>query len=287
MPDTAEALGRVRCGVHGVFLAAALTTPLVPLASLPVTLLQPVGILSWLPWSFYDRLVTPGGMALLQGLLIASLLLSTAGLFTRLTTKTSLLLAVFCEGLLASFGHHPQDRMVGLYILGVLACTPCGEGYSLDARRRPVPAANAWAYGYPILLMQAVVAWTYCSAAVLKLHALGPALFQDAWLPGLGIPRTLGNLWPTHFQGAYWLLALRPALPAVTGLVIAWELLCPIAVLWPRARPWHVGFSLAFHAASAVLLNVVFPVQAAMNLVFIDWPSVAARLRLDSPVRSR
>ena len=52
---------------------------------------------------------------------------------TVISTKTSLLLVVFYQGLLRSFGHFNHDEMIAVYFLVVLAFTPCGDEFSIDS----------------------------------------------------------------------------------------------------------------------------------------------------------
>ena len=58
------------------------------------------------------------------------------GFLTVVSTKTSLLLVLFYQGLLRSFGHFNHDEMLAVYCLAVLAFTPCGDAFSLDSWRR-------------------------------------------------------------------------------------------------------------------------------------------------------
>ena len=90
--------------------------------------------MKFLPWSFYDRLQTPAGMVILKIVLVLSLVLSTAGFLTVISTKTSFLLVLFYQGLLRSFGHFNHDEMLAVYYLAVLAFTPCGDAFSIDSR---------------------------------------------------------------------------------------------------------------------------------------------------------
>src|SRR5258705_8640487 len=106
VPENAPALGAVRFVVQGTFLISVLVTSYSALGQLPVTILRPTGIMKLLPWSFYDRLLTPSGMLGLKCLMLLSLSLSTFGLFTSFSTKLSLLLVIFYEGLVRSFGHY-------------------------------------------------------------------------------------------------------------------------------------------------------------------------------------
>jgi hypothetical protein len=87
VPTSAFALGVSRVVVHGSFLISVLLTSFSTLGRLPVTIMRPTGAMKLLPWSFYDQLLTPTGITVLQAALILSLLLSTAGLFTVVSTK--------------------------------------------------------------------------------------------------------------------------------------------------------------------------------------------------------
>lgn len=269
----------VRAGVHGVFLISVLLTSFSDLGRLPVTILRPTGVMRIFSWDFYDHLLTPQGMALLKWLLVISLLCSTLGYLTSLTTKTSMLLVLFYQGLVRSFGHFNHDEMIGVYFLVVLACAPCGDGYSLDSladgQRRSRPR---FAYGYPILLMRLLLAWVYFSAALLKLRISGLDYFNADSLLGHAIWHSLDNLHDTQFKLAFWLPHVRAFVPLVLIMVIAWELLFPLAVFWQRIRWWLLGFGLLFHISTLFLMNIFFPYTLAMYLVFVNWPAVHRRL---------
>jgi len=173
VPRSAFALGVVRCIVHGAFLISILFTSFSALGSLPVTILSPTGVMKLLPWSFYDALQTPAAMVIFKCVLVLSLLLSTTGFLTVVSTKTSLLLVVFYQGLLRSFGHFNHDEMLAVYYLAVLAFTPCGDEFSIDSRLKTRTELPAFAYAYPILLMQLLMAWTYFSSALIKIRVAG------------------------------------------------------------------------------------------------------------------
>lgn len=279
MPDTALALGVVRALVHGVFLVATLATSFSDLGRLPVTVLRPTGLMKLLPWGFYDALLTPGGMLALKGLMVASLAAGVAGFLTRWTTKSSALLVLFYQGLVRSFGHFNHDEMVGAYFLCVLAFSPCGDAFSLDARPRPGRGkGSGWLYGYPILLMRALLAWVYFSSALIKLRVSGLSYFGPDSLPALAVYHSLDNMHDTQYRFGLMLPHYREWTPPVVGLVLLWEALFPLAVFSKRARPWLLGFGVVFHLASVFVLNIFFPYTLAMYLVFVDWQAVAVRL---------
>jgi hypothetical protein len=272
VPSSAFALGVVRSIVHGTFLVSVLFTSFSALGALPATILRPTGVMQFLPWSFYEQLQTPSAMVLLKTVMVLSLLCSTAGLLTVVSTKTSLLLVLFYQGLLRSFGHFNHDEMLAVYCLAVLAFTPCGDAFSLDSRMRKTSKERpAFAYAYPILLMQLLMAWSYFSSALIKLRVAGLKYLSPDNLPALAIFHSLDNLHDTHFRLAFWLPQLKTWLPFAVALVLIWELAFPLAVFWRRVRWWILGFGIVFHLSTLVLMNIFFPHHLAMYLIFVDW----------------
>lgn len=261
----------MRFFVHGIFLFDTVFTSYSALGSLPPTILRPTGAMKFLPWSFFDLLQTHGGMLTLKTLMLVSLLLSTAGLFTVFSTKTSLLLVLFYQGLLRSFGHFNHDEMIAIYFLVVLAFTPCGDAFSLDSRRSKPKQRPAFAYAYPILLMQLLLAWVYFSSALIKLRVAGWKYLSPDNLPALAIFHSLDNLHDTAFRGAFWLPQVRQYLPYVVAFILIWELLFPLAIFFRRLRWLILAIGIIFHIATVPLMNIGFPHQLLTYVVFIDW----------------
>jgi hypothetical protein len=217
-------------------------------------------------------------MATLKIVMVASLALSVTGLFTSISTKTSLLLVVFYQGLVRSFGHFNHDEMLGVYCLAVLAFTPCGDSFSLDHwLRRMERTRPRWANAYPILLIQLLMAWVYFSSALIKLRIAGLKYLSVDNLPALAIFHSLDNLHDTHFKLAFWLPQVRAYLPYAVGLVLVWELLFPLAVFWPRSRWWILGVGILFHISTLFFMNIFFPHQLVLYLIFVNWDAIARR----------
>lgn len=275
VPKSAFALGVARVVVQGTFLISVLLTSFSALGRLPVTIMRPNGAMKFLPWSFYDQLLTPTGITVLQIAMISSLLLSTAGLFTVVSTKTSFLLVLFYQGLLRSLGHFNHDEMLGVYCLAVLAFTPCGDEFSLDQRLRKTKKDRPqFAYAYPILLMQLLMAWVYYSSVLIKLRTTGFAYMSPDNFPSLAIYHSLDNLHDTSFRLAFWLPQVTSLMPYVVGLALLWEFVFPLAVFCHRLRWWILGAGIVFHVSTLFLMNIFFPHQLALYLLFIDWDRV-------------
>lgn len=282
VPDTAEALGMVRAGAFGFVLCEILLTSFNDLGRLPVTVLRPTGVMRLLPWGFYERLLTPASMSAFKWLFVAALLAATAGALTPVSTKVSALLFLFYQGLLRSFSHFNHDEMPAAYILFVLAFTPCGEAFSVDALRgwrRALPGGS-WVYGYPILLARLVLAWSYFTSALIKLRVAGLGYLSADNLPALAVSNSLDNMHDTQFRAGLWLPAYREYTPPFVALVVLWELLFPLAVWFPKARAVILTAGVFFHLGTLVFMNIFFPYHLAMYLVFVDWPWVVQRARV-------
>ena len=250
------------------------------LSRLPVTLLRPVGLMKFVPWRVYDLLLTPTGMQAFKWLLAISLLAATIGSFSSLTTKSSALLFVFYEGLLRSFTHFNHDEMPAVYILFVLAVAPAGDGCSLDRwLGRTSARAAGIVYGYPILLMRALLAWSYFSSGLIKLRVAGLGYLKPDNLPSMAIVHSLDNLHDTHFQLAFWLPQVRQYTPLIMALVLLWELLFPLAIVSKRARVVLLLMGVLFHVTTLFVMNIFFPYHLAMYVVFIDWEAIYIRLK--------
>src|SRR5262249_34074215 len=102
-------------------------------------------------------------------------------------------------------------------------------------------------------------------------------------LPALAIFHSLDNLHDTAFRLAFWLPQVKQYLPVVVGLVLVWELLFPLAIFSRRARWWILGAGVAFHLSTLFLMNIFFPHQLAMYLVFVNWDQLRLRSAVSAP----
>ena len=268
----------LRILIGGFLLLSITATSFSDLARLPVTLLIPTGLMKLLPWTFYDRLFTPLAMALFKWTLVLSLVMMTLGCANSFFTKVAALLVLLFEGLVRSFGHFNHDEMIAVYILIVLAFSPCADALSLDRLRKNPKPRPAFAYGYPILLMQALLAWSYFSSALIKFRVAGFNYFSADNLPALAITQSLDNLHDTHFRLAFWLPSIKSYTPMLVLLVVIWELIFPLAIFVKRLRWPILAFGLMFHLSTLLLMNFLFVYTLAMYVVFIDWDSVLAWL---------
>ena len=279
VPIDALALGMIRAAICTFVLLDVLLTDFVDLGRLPTTVMRPTGAMQILPWKFYDLLVTPRGMLALKFLLMLSLAAAAAGYFTAASTKSAALLFLFYQGLIRSFGHFNHDEMPVAYMLICLAFVPCGDAFSLDNRLgRARKRVGDLVYGYPILLMRCLLAWSYFSSALIKLRVSGLGYFNADNLPNVAIMHSLDNLHRTHFRLAFWLPSVRGMTMLAVVLVFLWELAFPLAIFSRTARRIILPFGLLFHLLSTLFMNLSFPYHVAAYAVFIDWPRLARRV---------
>ncbi len=168
--------------------------------------------------------------------------------------------------------------MPAVYVLFVLAFTPCGDAFSFDSwRGKTRPQPSGFVYGYPILLMRVLLAWSYFSAALIKLRVAGLSYLSADNLSSLAIYHSLDNLHDTHFRLAFWLPQVGQYATAFVGLGVLWELLFPLAIFFRRARLIILSFGIIFHLGTLFFMNIFFPYHLAMYLVFVDWPPLLRR----------
>jgi hypothetical protein len=119
--------------------------------------------------------------------------------------------------------------------------------------------------------MQLLLAWAYFSSALIKLRVAGWKYLSPDNLPALAIFHSLDNLHDTAFRGAFWLPQVREYLPYAVGFILIWELLFPLAVFFRRLRWLILGIGFVFHVATVPLMNIGFPHQLLMYVVFVNW----------------
>jgi hypothetical protein len=169
--------------------------------------------------------------------------------------------------------------MPAVYILIVLALSPCGDAFSCDSWRGKRQArTSAIIYGYPILLMRALLAWSYFSSALTKLRVAGLSYLSPDNLPALAILHSLDNLHDTHFRWAFWLPQVRAYTPIFVAIVILWELSFPLAIFFRRARMIILPLGVIFHLGTLFFMNIFFPYHLAMYVVFVDWGRLRQRI---------
>jgi hypothetical protein len=119
--------------------------------------------------------------------------------------------------------------------------------------------------------MQLLMAWAYFSSALIKLRVAGWRYLSPDNHPALAIFHSLDNLHDTHFRLAFWLPQVKIFLPVAVALVLLWELSFPLAIFFRRLRWWILGAGVLFHLSTLFFMNIFFPHQLALYLIFVNW----------------
>ncbi len=219
-----------------------------------------------------------GALALVWRL---SLVLSVVGLVTRLSTATAFVLGTYLLGLPQNFGktHHFDAYVV--VILGVLACSRCGDRCSLDAlrwRSRPdapetrARAEASGAYTWPIRMACVVVACVFFAAGAAKLRYGGLAWITSDNMARLlvahGYP--LANADPLTAWGPR--LAAVPLVPHfLAASTVLIEVLYPLALVSHLARWVLVPGGVLLVLGIRGLMGPTFETLALCALFWVPW----------------
>ena len=108
-----------------------------------------------------------------------SVVLAALGLLTRLATLTAFVLGLSVLGLQFNYGYLHWAHAIVPIVMGILALSPCGDGFSLDAVildrviRAQSSAEAGGQYRWPIQLVRLVFVSVFLAAGLAKLRQAG------------------------------------------------------------------------------------------------------------------
>jgi hypothetical protein len=264
-PEPPAALGACRILFYGGLFVA--------FAGIDFTPLCQVAQSYWRPTSFYRIFFLHGPFSTavtvwLQAAWKISLLVSMAGLFTRVSTAISGLLGLYLVGLTYNFGKLDHDMAVTGLILLMLPFSECGRVWSLDRRisrwrgRAPAPLTGEEAR-WPIQFGRVAIALLMFGAGFNKMRRSGPAwITTDTLQTYLLLKQAPLGLWM-----AQWPLLCH----GLAGFSVATELFYPLALFSRRlARVW-VPAGLAMFTGIYLLMDVSFFFLMFLNFFWLPW----------------
>jgi len=173
----------------------------------------------------------------------------------------------------------PTLRGLTLPTLGliILAFSRCDRVLSVGGAKRKTPLISP-EHRWPIRLLQLLLAEVYWFAGIAKLRNAGLAWVSANNLQGYLM--AYSQLYGIHGGSS---LGYRVAAHGTICSLIAWigisvELLFPLALFSTRAAMLLVPLAFLVHVGNAVLMHIVF-LDAALLLIFVDWPALHARFR--------
>jgi hypothetical protein len=247
-------------------------------SGVPIDLWRPILLLSWVPPSLLSLEVLSAARLALLAAAGCSLL----GFRTTISTRLTLVLAIFVFGLAQCFGKVNHGLTLVMFALGIFSISRCGDALSLDAwlRRlgRQPPPAHSGEYRWPIALMQALMVTVFFASAVCKLRNSGLAwVTSDHLLNTLVRNQYTGHNPPT--QLGVWLAQFPWLCHLVAGLSLWGEFSAPLA-LYIRVYRWLVVPSLfAMQIGIYLTMGVSFDGFWVCYLFWVDWNWVAQQFR--------
>jgi hypothetical protein len=224
-------------------------------------------------------------LVIVQGVWKVSLALSCLGLFTRVSTISSLTLGVYLLGLENNFGKVHENETLVVISIGILALSRCGDAYSIDRlisrwRQGSNPTQGhpriSGDYTWPVRAVWVVFALTFFAAGVSKLRHSGLEwIFSDNMAISLITAQYHNsNLDPLTSWGLYlaqhaWLLHL------VAAGTIVLEVSYPLALFSSKAR-WVIVPSVFFMLVGVrLLLGPTFDQFLICHLFWVPWERVS------------
>ena len=217
-------------------------------------------------WTHFDWIQSPWAMGTAHALTIVVMFLFTIGLWTRVTSTLSFLLAV-------SYAHRATGALFGLdQILGFLtlylAIGPSGAAFSLDqwVRNKQAyfkAAAPSVLANIAQRLMQVHLCVVYLFAGMAKLQG-------GSWWNGEAIWGAIASAdyqtWDLTWMARWmWLVNL------ITLVALAWEFSYPF-LIWNRyARPYYLALAVMIHLGIGLFMGMITfgTIMIIANLSFL------------------
>lgn len=243
----------------------------------------------WMPISLFKILSVPvlsgHALALVQAIWKVTLGLSCIGLFTRLSTAISFLLGSYLLALPHNFGKvHHNDAIVVL-ILGIMALSRCGDGWSVDRLIRTgrdgiVPSERdrmrSGEYAWPLRLVWVLMSLIFFGSGMSKVGRSGLEWIASDNLAILLVRHNYSHTpWtPWGFEVAQhaWLSRLLAAATVVC------EAGYPLALISRVARWIVVPGMFLIQLGILLLMDVEFSEFLICNLFWVPWDRIGRPL---------
>lgn len=228
-------------------------------------------------WSLLEGVESP---AVVRAAVLAWAVVS-AGLLFGVATRVC---AAAAWALSVSFGaanpavENAGDTVRTILLFYLMLC-PCGAVWSVDAwlRRGRRGSGPFLVHPWPARLLLVQLACIYFR------NGLHKAVGHD-WTAGTSLYFVLGDLTLARWSYA-WLPVPYLLTRLLTWLVLAWELLFPVLLLWRRLRVPVLCFGVAFHLGIWLCLELggFGPYMLCMYLPLLPWERWADRRPRLSP----
>ncbi|MCI0655211.1 MAG: HTTM domain-containing protein [Methylococcaceae bacterium] len=194
------------------------------------------------------------------GITLVGALCFTVGLLTRFSGFISLI------GLISLWNRNPLlldgDDAILRIMLFYLLLSPCGNAFSIDARRRlQKRPAEIW----PLRMIQIQLALLYFISGWVKFHS-------PDWLNGTVLQTVL--IHPEYSRWNFNSLMKQPVfltgLHVLSFIIMWWEILFPILIVLRITRRCTIAIGLIFHGGLLIFMHLRL-FSLIMLVLYIAW----------------
>ncbi|TXK16248.1 hypothetical protein [Homoserinibacter sp. GY 40078] len=284
---TAQSLALARILVFGIWTVFVLVDPLHQLSRLPVELFHTYGVFRLLPDSLWVAMLTPTGLLGMKLVFLTVLAWAMIGFRgARVAGIAALVVGLVYLQLKKGFGGHWDHRELTLvYVHAIMLLTPAWDAFA--AHRRPRPARRPGVYGASLVAMSFIVIVQYLFIGTARTFIGGPGVFMNGtlqqWVENRNLrPNPFGFDIGTWFLAPFWSVPLDLLFLGGTVLEFVSVALLFLKPGWIKVLV-AIGL-VVFHASIFLMMNVAFPENMVLVLLFFDlaWPLRRLRRGHDS-----
>ena len=278
---TARSLALARVVVFAIWIVFVVQDPLHDLVFLPFELFHTYGVFEFVPDSFWQAILTPAGLLGLKAVAILVFgwaLLGFRG--ARWMTAFAVVVGMVYLQVRKGFGGHWDHRELTLvYVTAALVLTPAWDAFAAH-RTNGVRRDDIYRASLLVLSFVVIVQYVFIGAARTFIGA--PGVFLDGtlqnWVENRNLrPNPFGFDIGTYFLDPFWAVPLDLLFLGGTILELA-----SIVLLFLRPGWIKVGFVIGFavfHMAIFLMMNVAFPENIALLVLFFDLDAPLRRMR--------
>lgn len=280
---TAESLGAIRILACGFLLASALWEDLVSTTLLPGEMRVPMGMLDFFYYipGFESFIESEVALQTFKWLTVLLLFLGMIGWQTRFVVPVGAFCYFLLGGIIRHYEHFGHSAMVPLYLLTVLALTPCGDGLSVDrlwkvAQGKAVTAADqpSPVYGWSRYACWVVIALAYLAAGLSKLSNGGLFWCNATNMRKIVFQDALNPAW-WDWSGGLYLLRAPDIVFIMLGISGFLGELGYVSVLFSRvARRIFPIAMMMVHTGIFFLQSIAFFDLILLQLIFFDFTKI-------------
>lgn len=235
----------------------------------------------WMPIPLFDALglqpLSPAGLSLARILWCIALVSSAVGLRTGLSTRVAFVLGLYLLGLPHNFGHTFHFDSTLVIAMGILACSRCGDAWSVDAMRRGSQPPPSGDYRWPVRAVWLAMALVFLPAGIAKLRYGGVEWMLSSNL-SITLMRAAYHVSDADPIGGLGLFVARhewlSRLVAIGTVVV--ELGFVSALFWRRARLVFVPAAFLMLVGIRVMMGPTFGGFLVLNVFWVPWAALAA-----------